>query len=255
LPRQEKNFIMHIREHGSSSIYLTGCILYTVCTLGALLIRFSLFNILQIAYVLLSVVGIWLFYSASKNREKSNDFLTGLTLFRTSAIIGFVLFCIIVGFLILGLSAFFIFAMITRETLGTRGLALASMLFAIITSIGLFIIMVKFYFIPLLNVLKSIKDGINNYNITRIKGVNSLIVLSIIGIILAFKMDFFSYMYAKDINIFIDEINLLFYDFTKSENVIPTIKANIFKLILTSSKKIGLLLLLVTLKKFSKLPR
>jgi hypothetical protein len=243
----QNSFTELLRGHASSTVYLTGCILYTVGTLLALLIGFSVTDIISTAIAFLPIFGIWLFFFGSDN------FHTGLTLFKVSAIIGLVLFCITMGVITLAALTFFIMAIIFRDTFGVSNLDLAATFFVLMTIIALFVVFIKFYFAALLNTLKSIKEGINGKEIHQIKGVVPFMVFSFIGIAFDIIWVLIFYVFGSAIDMFVHSLIELFpADLHEVlEDIIPPLSDNIFNLILTVISKIGLVLLLITLRKFA----
>jgi len=181
-------------KFGSSNLFLTGCILFSAGSVATLLLKFSFFSLLSFALLTLPVIiGVWLIFFESKqlnvlaisfeseSPKISENSVTGLTLVKIATIANMVFFCISLGILFIGMIIVVIIVAIASELMGGGRLAL--ILLAIFAAVIVFwVLWLIYYYVALLNVIKSISDGIKYDHVSKIKGVGSFIVLSFIKI-------------------------------------------------------------------------
>jgi len=232
-------FIGRLHSYGCSRMFFIGSILYSAGVLS-LLLNFSLFAIVQLITAVLSVIGVWMVYSASKSPKTPESSLVGLTLFKVAAIIGLVIFCIsLVPVIFSG------WEMLISDDWGGALIALSFIAFAII--IALFV----FYYVALFNVLKSIREGVNNNNVREIKSCGSFVILSFISIGLRIIQDliFLSMRAAMDAMMF----ELLREIPSEYRGLVSSLLPNFdtLPILLSLASSVGLIILVVTLKQFA----
>jgi len=246
----EGGFIGRIRSYGSSNMFLTGCILCSVGILG-LFFNFSFGTIFTIAIAVLPVIGVWMVYAASKSPVAPVGTFPGLTLFKVSTIIGLVLLCIGLGGVVLGGIALLIGGAFLNELIGGSGGIMVVIVLALLIIIAIFIVWIKFYYMSLLSVLKSIKDGVMGGSVSEIKGFTPFMILSFISIGFGILGDLGTMAFSATWNRLISE---LLWDIPVefrgiAESFLPSI--SVFPSLFSIAANVGLILLIVTLKQFA----
>jgi len=243
------DFIGRMRHYGSSNLFLVGSIMYSIGVLG-LFFHFSAITIFSLALALLPIIGIWMFYAASKSSVSPVGVYPGITLFKVVAVIGLVLFCIALGLVVLFGVIMLIGGAFLSDFMGGGGAIVAAMFFVLLIIVALFIVWIKFYYIALLNVLKSIREGVQSNSNREIKGFTSFMILSFISLGFAILGNLITLAVSATIDRFYAELlreipsefRGAFAGFLPSINPVPSI------LSLVSS--VGLILLIVVLKQF-----
>jgi len=162
-------FIEILYEHGSGLLFLFGCILYTSGgVISVFLVPLSFINIISIPLVALPVIGVWMMYITSVRKASTDGVLRALTLFKIPAVVTLVIFCILLGLMAIGM----LFSLFSSF--------LAFLIFGI--GGGIFFLIVKFYSLALLNVIKSIRDCIVFERMREITGVKTFVIISYIMI-------------------------------------------------------------------------
>jgi len=174
-----------LKSLASGKTFILGCLLITVGVVGSVFVDFTWLNILGLAFAAFHVVGLWMLVGESFVSESSCKMtLAALSMFKISAILSLVLICIIFG--LTGIAVLFSIHM---------GIAVLIML-AIIGGIGY--VLVKFYFLALLNVLSGIRERISTNKIAPLTGLDSFLVMSYIMIGINIVAGFGDGMLATD---------------------------------------------------------
>ena len=244
-------FVERIHKYGASSTFFMGAILYTVGSILSLLLSFSFANIFSIALLALPIVGVWMVYNASTKPKVPEATLTALTLFKVATIIGLVSFAIGLGIIII---AAIIIAVIIA--IGNTYAPVLSIVLGVLVITGAtFALCIAFYYVALLRVFKSIRNGILDNTCRKIRGVTSFSILSYIGIGLGILTNIALFGSRNHVNNFIHDIILglnlgpEFYDVIDIVEDMAIISPASVLLSLASS--IGMLMLIFTLNKFA----
>lgn len=238
--KPNNHFLEILYKHGAGTMFLIGCILYTIGSIVSIfLTSLSVINVISIPLVVLPVIGVWLMYITSVKKISSNGVLWALTLFKIPAVITLVAFCILLGLTAIGMlfslfnsfGAFLIF--------GIGG--------------GIFFLLVKFYSLALLKIIKSIRNCIV-YNPTReIISVGTFVVISCIMIGFDVVLNLIGLFASPAINTVTQNATELAGGFGEiASDAIPFIGVHGLGALLRIASAIGMLLLIIALRKFSK---
>ncbi|MCL2049402.1 MAG: hypothetical protein FWG87_11830 [Defluviitaleaceae bacterium] len=259
---QTNGFTELLRKYAAHPLFLAGGILYSVIALFGAISGYSPSALLAA----LPIAGIWAFLIAAKKNQ--SYFLTGLTLFKVNTIITLVLFCIGMTFAIIGVTAFFVIAVTLRDTLGITSAELAVTFFVLISAVALLIVAVAFYFAALLNVIKSIRAGILGKDVARIKGVTPFFVTSVLASVSNAFLTLLAYVKQEQLNAIASEVLDTIREFFEAmpsyadspemvevfeqSLVYEPSNMHIFSVILAVLSGGGIVLMLVTLRRFAR---
>ena len=84
-------FVELLQSFAGSNTFLVGIILFSVGSLLAVVMSFSVFSIITIAFLLLPIIGFWFMYASSKTPGIADRAITAVTLFKVSVIIDLVI--------------------------------------------------------------------------------------------------------------------------------------------------------------------
>jgi len=159
--------LQDVKPFTTSLLFILGCLLITIGTVGSIFVEFTWLNLLGLAFAMVHIIGLWLLvfdgFSSDASYSKT---LTALSMFRVSAILTMILFCIAFGIMGIGV----LFAML-------RGIAF---LFIIAVAGGIAYVLVRYYFLALLKVLDGIRSRIESNKFVPLEGINSFLVFSYI---------------------------------------------------------------------------
>jgi len=163
------NYEAEITYLARSPVFVLGCILITVGTVGGIFFDFSWLSFLDIAFAAVHITGLWiLILGAFSRTPNESNILTALSMFKVSAVLSMILTGIV--FAIAGITLLF----------ATMQGVLFLFFLAIVGGIGYAII--RYYFLALLSVLNAIKHRVTTGNYTPLDGLGSFVLLSYIGI-------------------------------------------------------------------------
>jgi hypothetical protein len=173
-------FTALLHKHVAGGPYFIGLVLLSVGTVIPMLSAFSFFGLIGYAIGLLPIIGYWFIFYAAQSPQVPDRSLTGLTLWKVSAVIALVLFCIVFGVVtILALLAL-LGGGIAVEFFGGGGAVLVVVLVLYLIYAAVSIAWIKFFYIAMLNVVRSIREGVITGSCAEIKGVGSYTILSFI---------------------------------------------------------------------------
>ena len=245
---ESSGFMELLREYGTGGIFFLGFILYAVGNILSILINFSAFSIFSLGILALPVIGLWMLYNAVKSPYPAAGLLTSMTLFKVAAIIGLVLLCILLGLVALfGLGVIAGFGYFMG---GEIGLLILLIFGVIVTG---FVLWIKFYYIALLNVLKSIREGIMYGGVAEIKGAGSFVVLSFISIGLSIIGNLIMLVVHAAVNAVMQE---MLHEVPRElrgmvSGLLPFGGTGFFVTILSLAGNVGLFLLILVLREFA----
>ncbi|MCL2753303.1 MAG: hypothetical protein FWE44_04045 [Defluviitaleaceae bacterium] len=167
------SFAQKLHGFATSPMFLIGTILYTTYAVINVFeifpFFFNFFSMISITIQFLPVVALWMLHSSAKGQDPDKT-LVAIKLFKISVIIGLVLIS-------LG-SALVLFGTLLALSVSPSSLLLL-IVFAMLASV------IVFYFVPLLFILNSIRDGVR-YNFTKpLRGVNPFVVYMLINFVLS----------------------------------------------------------------------
>ena len=250
------NFTQRLHSFSASGLFLVGCILYSGGLVLAMIMEFSFLSIIPLAFVALPIIGMWMLYAASKNPSVPEKSLTSLTLFKVIAVISLVLVCIGTGAAVLGM----LFALTGGAALvdflgaGESLFAIMVIIFLIITAL---LILIIIYYVSLLKVIKSIRHGILYNNIKEIRGVGFFTIFGIILVSMEILGNLATLSAQVTINNFwSDLVWMIRWEFGPEvasifNDLMPLGGIDPLPIILSIAASLGMLLMLVTLRKFS----
>ncbi|MCL2203348.1 MAG: hypothetical protein FWB88_05365 [Defluviitaleaceae bacterium] len=256
-PGTGTGFLQRLHSHGSSGTFLIGSVLFSAGTLLPILLNFSVFAIFSLALAVLPVIGVWLLYSASKTPKVPEGSLPGFTLFKVAAVIGLVFFCIALGITVIVMLLVLAGGAFLTDMFGGGGEIILLMLFIFAIVIALFILWLRFYYVALLRVLKSIREGILYGNCNEIRGVGSFTILSFISIGFGLLGDLSSLAMRTFIDGFLGEIQREILREVPPElrgfvsDLLPFGGFNPLPILLSIAGGVGLIMLLVVLRNFA----
>lgn len=167
------SFISHLHKYGKSNMFLAGIILFSIGTVVSTLVTWTLLAFIPLALAALPITGLWLIYAESKSPQNHERILTALKLFRIHTIINLVLLCLLAA-LMLGLS---LLSSFLSAELG------AELILSIIPSLFFTLIilsLIPLYYVPILNIIKSIEQNIINGTFNPIRGVLPFTIVTFI---------------------------------------------------------------------------
>ena len=163
----ERDYLASAKKLTKSVAFVLGCVLITAGTAGGVFVDFTWLNIVGLAFALVHIVGLWMLVFEA-GRPGYEWTLTALSLFKIAAILAMILICIVVAITFLAV----LFAVLS-------GFLFLLLLGAIV---GFGYVLVKFYFLALLNVLDGIRICITTNKIIQLEGLTSFMVISYIMI-------------------------------------------------------------------------
>jgi uncharacterized membrane protein len=180
------SFPERFRQYFSSNLIFVGLILLTIGTTLPLFVNFGFGGIIGFALAVLPIVGYWLIYFAAKQPPTTPDNTsTGITLIKISAVIGLVVFCILLGAVSILMIIVLIGGGMLVDFLGGGGGILFALFLVFAIYVALSILWIKFYYIAFFNVLRSIREGLNTGYVSELKGAGSYTILSFVMLGLA----------------------------------------------------------------------
>ncbi|MCL2397418.1 MAG: hypothetical protein FWC93_05055 [Defluviitaleaceae bacterium] len=242
-------FIQQLHKHGSSPLFLTGIILFTVGSVMSTILSANLFAIFPLAFLALPVVALFLIYAASKSPKLPEKTLPALTLVKVHAIIGLVLVCIIAAIFVIVALILTVTAAIEPWVAGAMVITVIIMLFVLAILTVYFI----FYFVSLFRILKDMREGILHNNITNVRGVTAFTVVNIISIALGVLGSLIGLLMLGATNVIMDELYwALGPDFHFVETMLEGIMASMaVSMMFSLATMAGIVLLLISLNKFN----
>ena len=167
------SFISHLHKYGKSRMFLAGIILFTIGTVVSTLVTWTLLAFIPLALAALPITGFWFIYAESKNPQNSEKTLKALMLFKVHTIITLVLLCLFAA-LMLALLLFTSF--LSTEVDAELMLSIIPSLFFLLIMLSL----IPLYYVPILNIIKSIRQNIIDNAFNHIHGVLPFTVLTFI---------------------------------------------------------------------------
>jgi len=169
------SYAQRLHSFGKSPAFLLGAVLFIIGSgLGAL-INFTALSIISLALAALPIIGLLLVYTASKTPQLPEKSLTGLTLFKVSAIIEMVIYCLVAALALIGV----IIGVVLEIAVGGTVLAVFIFIMAAVT-LGLLALFIFLYYVSILRIIGGIKTGLTTNVFTPLKGVMPLLVMLII---------------------------------------------------------------------------
>jgi MFS family permease len=169
---------------GSSGLFLTGIILYSLGSLLGVFASLNSSSIFAFAVVSLPIVGLWLMYAASKSPWLPNKTQPAITLFKISAIITFVGECIMVFILVIVAIVLIIVGIAagydsysSYESVLINVIAIVLLISAIVA-----LVISIIYFKSILRLLAGIKSGMQGNPVYELPGIRTYTVLTCIMI-------------------------------------------------------------------------
>ena len=206
----ENPFVARLHQYGSNQLFLAGCILYTFGAVVSQILTFSFFNFIVLGLGALPIIGVWVVYNACNKPKVPEATLTAMTLFRVRTIIALVGIGIFTAGAGLGVAGTGIAILFTS---GATRLGVVIAFVASVFALVILILIIRFYFVALLQVIKSIKEGIQTGYVREIRGAGSFVVLSYIGLGIGIASSLFFLAFGGFLNLFVTEViyELTFY--------------------------------------------
>jgi hypothetical protein len=256
------SYAEHVHIFGGSTLFFAGTLLFSAGSILSVLLAFNMFSIFTLGMLALPIIGLLFIYVDSKNKMMTEKTLTALTLVKAHTIIQLVIFCFIMGLVMLGL-------LILTLVLAFAGPVFAFvMAFVLAVTVAIFVCFLMFYYIALLRVIKSIREGLMTDRFVPLRGVTPFIVVSgiIIGFTLIGSLIGMMTVNSLDFNalsselqndesfaaIFGDAAWAEFFDELFAEMLeMPAQNIYILSLIISVVTSVGSIMLLVTLNQFA----
>ena len=178
-PNQDLSYYAkNIKRLVLSIPFILGCLLITAGNIGSAFSDFSWLNLLDLAFAVVHIIALWLIvFEACSSKQSYSKTLVALSMFKVSAVLSLVLFSIVFGLLALAM----LFAIF-------RGITFLFII-AIIGGIGY--VLIKYYFLALLSVLKGIRLRIITNKFVPLDGLDSFLLISYILIGLSIILELF----------------------------------------------------------------
>jgi len=254
-------FVERMHQYGSSTMFFIGAVLLTAGTAIAHIMAlrfFNVFSIINIAWDVLPLVGVWMIYRASTDPKPQEGTLSALTIFRVMATILIVLMCIGLG--LMGLGAIIgLFASIAG---GGSGIGLLLLiLFGVF--IALFALYLRFYLIAMRRAVESIREGIYTGYSREIRGASSFVPWSYVMIGFGIFFSLIAVALFGTNNAIMNEFTYYFNQgfnesmFEQGFDMVIDIsdsmpRFGMLNLLLSLASSVGMLLLIMTLGKFAE---
>ncbi|MCL2575388.1 MAG: hypothetical protein FWE33_03035 [Defluviitaleaceae bacterium] len=172
----EDSYIAKIHKVGASNLFLIAIILQTLVFILNLSIPFGFVDFIFLVVSVLPVIAFWVIYFSSKQQQEPDKILTALLFIKVTAIANIVVYGMLgsAGLLpilggILSIDDWLVF------------LALVATILVVASAI-------IFHYIPMLQIIKSINNGIRNNASSALKGIKFFTITSIIGIVFSISI-------------------------------------------------------------------
>jgi hypothetical protein len=177
---QKEQFTDRVFGVTNGVLFLVAIIFFTLGGTISVINTFSVFNLIFLGPVItvLSIIGFWMVFSAS--RDTALRLLPALTLFKVAAIMALVIFCIAMGLIMLAL------LIVSIAALAYEPVAGVIVLLGMLIIVAAFVVMLVFYYIALLRMIKGFRNNIIYNDFSPIRGVVPFTVMTVIGLVIAF---------------------------------------------------------------------
>jgi len=235
------DFVQRIYKHGSSSLFLAGCIMYTIGSVLGILITLSFATIISIWFVIIPVIAAWKIYTVSTGKASVEGILSSLKMFKVITMIPVVLLWIAVGAMAIVAVAFIFIEPI--------------IFVAFVVAILILLVYIIFYFFALFKIINSIRNGIATGHVAKIEGVGAFTILSFIIIGISLLGNIFVLLGIHMMDMIVENMLYYFEDFVGSELMIDLVSdfggLAVLSSLIGMVTNIGMLLLIITLRKFA----
>jgi len=150
-----------IKDFTVSVSFILGCLFITVGSFGGVLFDLSWLSLLGLAFAMVHIIGLWMlvFFASEESMV-----LYALRLFRISAVLAMVLFCIMLGIIVISVLFSAFLGIVFLFVLGIFG--------------GIGYLLVKHYFLALLGVLDGIRTRVETGEFAPLTGLSSFVIAS-----------------------------------------------------------------------------
>ena len=247
------SFVEGLHNHGRSSLFLVGIILFSVGSLINVLISFKPLSIISLLMLALPIIAFWLIFAASNSPKLPEKTLPALTMFKVYIIITMVFMCLVALLMLIASLGIFVAAGTTSNSYNPDGAGvLMAVGFFVLLLGGVLAVFMVIYYRALFRLIGGIRNGItyDTYTpLTPLPGVKIFSILAYISVGFTVLSTIISNVAVRNIGSFARQIPPDMR--AMLEPYMDSMSNNTFSTIFNLMTSAGIILCIVVLNKFN----